>query len=139
MWTIFSLHQILFDKIFFDKICLDKMFRTKKKFWQEIFRIKSFYQSFSYIIFFWTKILPKFFLDHFFWTKIFQTKIFLLIFFYDFFDKKNSRENIFWTTFFDKNHDILGFEFTFSIIRITFIGSGIQTERHWVPWLGQIE
>ena len=36
---------------------------------------------------------------------------------------------------FDKNHDILGFEFTFSIILIT----GVQTEIHRVPWLGQIE
>ena len=43
------------------------------------------------------------------------------------------------TKFFDKNHDILGFEFTFTISLITFWGSGVQTERHRVPWLGQIE
>ena len=40
---------------------------------------------------------------------------------------------------FDKNHENLGFEFTFSIILITFWGSGVQTERHRVSWLGQIE
>ena len=40
---------------------------------------------------------------------------------------------------FDKNHEILGFEFTFSIILIAFWESGVQTERHRVPWLGQIE
>ena len=40
---------------------------------------------------------------------------------------------------FDKNHDILGFAFTFSIILITFWGSGVQSERHRVSWLGQIE
>ena len=41
--------------------------------------------------------------------------------------------------FFDKNYAILGFEFTFSIFLITFWESGVQTERHRVPWLGQIE
>ena len=40
---------------------------------------------------------------------------------------------------FDKNRDILDFEFTFSIILITFWGTGVQSEWHRVPWLGQIE